>query len=395
VSETKDTEREPEEAEAGEAPPALAAEKKGARAGAEAIKDRNQRVRAEAAEKRRARRAKEQDSAPKVKNLDASEMMDDALARSTHAAAGFLRRHFNKMQWAIVIGLVAWIAWEVYAWRRERQAETHTAALFKALGAQTARVGEGEAAEDPRTGLVDARRRFGSEEERLNASLKEYKAAAAAIADDAMSAFAKLGEAGVLYDLGKYPEAQRAYEDVRQQKLYATDVELKGRTLEGLGMALEAQKKDEQALKAFSELKNMDQLGFSLLGHYHQARLLSAQGKADEAKQLLVKAGEKLVANKGKPGFNYITRSVLELYEGLDQTAARELGSKLMPSSPLDAMTGSSGEQKISPEKLKELMEQITKNAAPSQAPGSIPAEPEEPAPAEPAPAEPAPSVTP
>ena len=64
-------------------------------------------------------------------------MVDDALARSTHAAAGFLRAHFNKVQWVIMIGLVGWIGWEVYSWRHERDAEKATNALFKALSAET------------------------------------------------------------------------------------------------------------------------------------------------------------------------------------------------------------------------------------------------------------------
>src|SRR6185369_9339886 len=67
----------------------------------ENIRDRNARVRAEAADKRRARREREQGASPR-RNLDASEVMDDALARSTHAAANFLTKHFNKVQWVIM-----------------------------------------------------------------------------------------------------------------------------------------------------------------------------------------------------------------------------------------------------------------------------------------------------
>jgi hypothetical protein len=140
---------EPSDAEAGateasEASPKKKKKKARDESEPEAIKDRNARVRAEAAEKRRSRREREQGTAPR-RNLDASEVMDDALARSTHAAAGFLRKHFNKVQWAIMLGLVAWIGWEVYSWRQARSAEKATEALFKALSAETGKVGDARA----------------------------------------------------------------------------------------------------------------------------------------------------------------------------------------------------------------------------------------------------------
>jgi hypothetical protein len=165
---------EPSEAEAAEgesSEPAAKKKKKKARdeSEPEAIKDRNARVRAEAAEKRRSRREREQGTAPR-RNLDASEVMDDALARSTHAAAGFLRKHFNKVQWVILLGLVAWIGWEVYSWRQAKAAVKTTDALFKALSAETAKVGAEAAETDERTGLIDQRRAFPTDDARLKAA---------------------------------------------------------------------------------------------------------------------------------------------------------------------------------------------------------------------------------
>ena len=178
MSETKETEpgekpqaegeisaTEASEAEASESAveaPAVAPKKKKRRASEasepETIRDRNERVRAEAAEKRRSRREREQGGAPR-RNLDASEMMDDALARSTHAAAGFLRSHFNKVQWVILLGLVGWIGWEVYSWRHTRQAEKATSALFKALSAETVRYRKIAASGSAMSGRMRAPRR--------------------------------------------------------------------------------------------------------------------------------------------------------------------------------------------------------------------------------------------
>ena len=305
----------------------------------ETVRDRNERVRAEAAEKRRARREREQVAAAPRRNLDASEMMDDALARSTHAAAGFLRRHFNKVQWAIVIGLAGWIAWEVYSWRHTRQAEKATDALFKALAAETGKVTAGSEPGEVEEG--DTRPSFATDEARLKAAQKAYQLASS-VADSASGVLVDLGAAGVAYDLGQYKEAQAAYEKVKQYPAFGTDNDIRGRTLEGLGMSLEAQKKDDAALKVFKELSSMDAANFSALGSYHQARLLKAQGKNEDAVKLLDKATEKLVLLKDTPAaIKYVRVSILELLEGLDPKKARELQQKLLPADILKQMQDS------------------------------------------------------
>jgi tetratricopeptide (TPR) repeat protein len=309
--------------------------KRDAADGPETIRDRNARVRAEAAEKRRARRDREQGTAPR-RNLDASEMMDDALARSTHAAAGFLKSHFNKLQWLIVGGLAVWIGYEVYAWRRTRQAEKSTTVLFSALAAETGKVGD--EGTDTSDGPDTTRRSFKTDEERLKAAKKEYVLATGSTSA-ASGVLASLGAAGVAYDLGQYKEAQTAYEKVKQHESFGTDNDIRGRTLEGLGMTLEALKNDEGALKQFRELASMDTAYFAALGCYHQARVLKTQGKNDEALKLLEKAGEKLVLLKETPAvIKYLRVAIMELFESLDSKKARELQQKLMPADILKQM---------------------------------------------------------
>ncbi len=344
--------------------------------GDEPIRDRNQRVRAEAAQKRRGRRDREQLEAPR-RNLDAGEVVDDALARSTHAAGNFLRRNFNKLQWAIMLGLVGWIAWEVYAWRHERNAEKNTSTLFKALSAETGRVGGKEGGDaDPRTGITDPRRGFASDEERLKAAKAEYVLASSQVGQSSsMATLATLGTAGVAYDLGQHKEAKAAYEKVRSSELFGSDTDVKGRTLEGLGMTLEALKDTDGALKAFRELQNLDAAGFSTLGLYHQARILKDQAKKDDAIKLIAKAGEKLLAAKDAlSSFKYLTHSVLELFETLDEKAARELRQKLTPAEIPQLGQGSSagpgGGQQLSQEKLQELLNELAKKNPPAPAGG-------------------------
>ncbi len=307
MSETKDTEADSEAqadsaAEASEAtsPPK---KKKKAREQLEpeSIRDRNARVRAEAAEKRRSRRDREQSSSPR-RNLDASEVMDDALARSTHAAANLLTKHFNKVQWIIMAGLVGWVGFEVYTWRHARTTEKATDTMFKALSAEMGRVGSEEPDSGEERGTPsDTRRSFPTDEERLRTAKREYELASTTVGDPT-SVLADLGAAGVAYDLGQYKDAEAAFEKVRHNAAFTSDSDIKGRTLEGLGMSLEAQKNEDGALKVFRELGNMDSASFSALGLYHQARLLKGQGKNDDALKLLEKAGSKLETLKETPG---------------------------------------------------------------------------------------------
>jgi len=359
----------------------------------ETIRDRNARVRADAAEKRRARRDREQ--GPTRRNLDASEVMDDALARSTHAAAGFLTKHFNKVQWVIMAGLAGWIGYEVYAWRHARTTEKATADVFKALSAEMGKVGSGEPDMGDDRGMpTDERRSFATDEERLKTAKKEYELAVASTG----SVVALLGEAGVAYDLGQYKEAKVAYEKVKQDAAFARDSDIKGRTLEGLGMTLEAQSDEDGALKAFRELQNMDSASFSALGLYHQARIAKAKGKTDDALKLLDKAGEKLATLKETPGvIRYLGRQVLELLEAIDPKKATELTEKLMSSEAKKqrdeaGLPGAGpGGKNMTPEmqrRIQELMEKIKREAPPASSdapmPGPVAPAPEAPAPASP-----------
>lgn len=372
-------------AEAGEGSSTPKKKKKKARqqgedAEGETIRDRNARVRAEAAEKRRARREREQGGAPR-RNLDASEVMDDALARSTHAAAGFLTKHFNKVQWVIMAGLAGWIGWEVYSWRHDRTTEKSTAALFKALSAERGRVGAAADGDD-RGGPDDERRSFATDEERLKAAKSEYLLASGATSGGA-AVLADLGSAGVAYDMGQYKDAQAAYEKVQRHPLYATDHDIKGRTLEGLGMTFEAEKQDDAALKTFRELANMDVANFAALGLYHQARMLKAQGKTDEVLKLLDKAGEKLATLKETPGLiKYVGSQVIELLDGIDPKKAKELSEKLMSSEALKQMgqAPGAGAGKVSAELQKRIQELMDKQKnQPAPMPGPVAPAPEAP----------------
>lgn len=366
----------------------------------EEIRDRNKRIREEAAAKRRAKR---EESLRRVnRNLDASEVVDDALARTSHALGAWLKRHFNVVQWVLVAGLVAWIGWEVYSWRTRRTVEKTSDELYKGLHAENGIVGE-KPPEEP--GFEDPRRVFPTDKERLVAAEKEYRAVAGSKAKAAP--LAQLALAGVLYDSGKYKEAKEAYEAVKSSELAKTDRDARGRALEGLGMTLEALGDKDGALKAFRELENTDTLGFAALGLYHQARVHHGKGEVDKAKDLLTKADKKLKESKGPSVSGYLPLAIRELMQLIDPAAAAALSS-VLPAELMEKLNeaGQDDGKGISKEKLDELIREMKervekdKDGAPAPAPAAPdsaqPAAPAQPAPAQPAaPAAPAPANKP
>ncbi|HEY4103750.1 MAG TPA: tetratricopeptide repeat protein [Polyangiaceae bacterium] len=378
--ETEQPETEITETEAaepgGRAERALPKKKKKKRAvdaEAEPIRDRNRRLREAAAGKRKAKEAERR--AP-MRSLEAGEIVDDALARSTQAAGEWLKKHFNVVQWFIIAGLVGWIGYAVYGYRANRAAEQASAKLTAAIRAEDARIGSEDTKPDPQTGIVDTRAAYPTEADRLKAAEQQYRALAAANTSNAASTLAKLGLASVLYDQGKYADAKTAYQAVKDSKLAGQDPDVKGRALEGIGMCLESSKDTDGADKAFGELANLDTLGFGALGAYHQARIAFAANNPEKAKQLLQDAQKKLDANPdtkkalGSPG--YLQQAVRDLLKQVDPSAVTANPSSLTADQLQELqeqMGGGSDGKGMSSEKLQELLRNLSKKAPAAPAP--------------------------
>jgi tetratricopeptide (TPR) repeat protein len=349
----------------------------------EPIRDRNRRLREQAAGARK-RQREEQQRAP-ARNLDTSEIVDDALARSTQAAGNFLKRHFNAVQWVVVAGLVLLIGYEVYEYRVGKLAEASSDALTVAIKAEDGRIGTEDPGPDPQTALDDPRPGFATAADRRAAAEKDYREVAGSNGTSGAAILAKLGLASVLYDEGKYSDAKAAYESVKQSALASQDVDVKGRSIEGIGMSLESAGQAEAANKAFQELENLDTAGFGALGAYHQARLAFAAGKTADAKMLLEKAQKKLdvatdSSDKSKPfaAPGYLQHAIRELLRAVDPNAVAATPNALTAEqlSQLGAMGDENGG--MSQDKLNQLLKEIAKKAkdnpgAPGPAPSPAP----------------------
>jgi predicted negative regulator of RcsB-dependent stress response len=379
------------EGEATDVAPAAPKKKKKKRALAdepEPSRDRNRRLREEVAG---GKRTKQGARAVPARNLEAGEIVDDALARSTQAAGEWLKRNANVVQWVVIVGLVGWVGYAIYGYRAGRAAEQASAKLSTAIRAESARIGSDETKPDPQTGLVETRPSFATEALRLQAAEKQYRAIAEGGSTSAAT-FAKLGLASVLYDQGKFADAKAAYQAVKDSKLASQDIAVKGRALEGVGMSLEALGDKDGALKAFGELSNVDGLGFNALGAYHQARLAFAAGNTEKAKEYLkdaqkrldtlAGAGEKDAKKKAFGGGNsgYLQQSVRDLQRQVDPTAVPATNPNALTAEQIQELTeqmggDGSGKGGISSEKLKELLKGMS-----GKTPGDAPNAPAPPA---------------
>ncbi|MFZ5891252.1 MAG: YfgM family protein [Myxococcota bacterium] len=373
--------------------PSSSAEKQVKSADPQVIKDRNRRIREEAAAKRRQKRATEERRVAPARNLDTSEIVDDAMARTTHAVAGFLRKNFNVVQWIVLTVVVGGIGYQIYNYRHTRSVAKAADELERGVRAEQARIGESsDPGPDQYTGLSDTRPSYANDEARLRAAEAEYRKVINE-GSATTSALASLGLAGILFDQGKFKDAQAAYEKVKSSPLAKIDPDARGRALEGIGLSLEASGQVDAALAAFRELENADIPGFTPLGQYHQARLLAQKGQRADAKTLLEKALKKLSEKSGDSkapapsGGGFLERQARDLMSSVDPSSAPKTTGPSLDAEQMSRLQSQlmGADGKIDPQKLQELMQKMGGGNAPPGAPAA-------PGPGQPAPSEPTPS---
>jgi hypothetical protein len=337
-----------------------------------AIRDRNQKIRDEAAQKRKARRDTERRAAV-TRNLGAAEIVDDAVARGTQAATGWLKKHFNVIQWVLLLAAAIGIGTQIYRSRAHKADAKATDALMAGVFAEFGRVGTEEATgADPSTGIEDPRQKFADDAARLKAAEEAFRSVGGS---STMKTLAQLGLAGALFDAGKSKDALAAYQAVRQSELAKKDSDVRFRSLEGVALSEEALGNKDAALKSFRELGNSDLPGFAALGLYHQGRLTLAAGERDSAKDLLKKALEKV----GKPESadappSFVAEASKQLLASIDPNAVPQESKGLTPEQLKALMEQAAAAKKggnsdISKEQLNEILKQAAKSAPPAPQP--------------------------
>ncbi|MEY4576863.1 MAG: hypothetical protein RL701_1566 [Pseudomonadota bacterium] len=194
---------------------------------------------------------------------------------------------------------------------------------------------------------------FANEKERDEKALGQFREVGKKFADSSAGHYAALGEANTLLNLGRAAEASAAFEKLRTALADGKDTFLRVRVLEGAGYALEGQQKYAEARERFEALSKLDNGAYRVVGDYHRARMLVAEGKRDEAKQLL-EVLNKAEADKPADGANANEPS--DRFESIvtaSQTLLAELGGQ-----PAERATGASSG--ISQQVLDTLRKQLS-----------------------------------
>jgi hypothetical protein len=255
----------------------------------------NRQARRTAASKARARRKREREAASAI-GLDAAEMVDDALVRFTDKIGRVARRHWNGIQWAVGLGVLGWLGYQVYAWRTATTSAEVSDALFAAVATEHGRTGDvSEQGKPNANGIIDPTPIFETDAARLEAAARSYAEVAALHPNTPASGFARIGHAGVLLEQGKAEEARAEYEEVAGSDAAKASPELLGAAIEGRGLSLEAKTDLPGAVAAFEQLGNVP--SFENRALYQQARIKHLQGEAEASKALLTK----LFSNLGPP----------------------------------------------------------------------------------------------
>jgi tetratricopeptide (TPR) repeat protein len=275
----------------GEAAPADASEAADAEPGQDAP---NRQARRTAAAKARARRKREREAASAI-GLDAAEMVDDALVRFTDKLSRVARRNWNAIQWVLGIGILSWLGWQVYSWRRASVNAEVSDALYAAVNTEHGRTGDpSEQGKPNANGVIDPAPIFENDAARLEAASKRYAEVLALDSSSPAAGFAQIGRGGVLLEQGKPDEALAAF-DAALQIAGDENPELRGGALEGRGLSLEAKGDLPGAFAAFEELAKLP--SFANRALYQQARIKQLQGDIDASKAKL----NELFANLGPP----------------------------------------------------------------------------------------------
>lgn len=327
------------------------------------IRDRNLRLREQAAAQRRSKREREQRTAT-ASGLDASERVDDVLARSTHAVVMWLKRHFTMVQWVVVLLVVTGITWQIYSWRIKKTRARNADVLAEGLGAEFGQIKDSALEGDDEKDYPSALPSYPDHKARLAAAATEYKQAIELTPESGPGRLAALGLASVLFEQGKFDEALTRYRAVAAGPLAKSDPDVRGRALEGIGLSLESKNDLDGALRQFGRLASMDQPGLKALGLYHEARAYYLKGDKEKAKARLGKAQEQL-KKLVKPEDQQ--RSYLA-------GALRELGTAIDPASSAAGFSAEASEslqrQLMSdPQRLQRMLEDIKRNALQEKAP--------------------------
>ena len=213
---------------------------------------------------------------------------DEFVSFWTHFGAK-LSRHRRKVIAALATAAVGLAAgWGVVSYRSAQAAKATVAfARIDRIAAADLLPEKAPESAKPEKTEEDAVPRFKTEQERLEAAIKEADAFVATFGSDGLGRKALFGKASRLLVLGKAADAATIYDTLAASE---PNPELRAMQLEGSAAASEAAGKLDEALKSYSALADECQRTGSFYldrALFAKARILEKQGKGKDAEQAL------------------------------------------------------------------------------------------------------------
>jgi tetratricopeptide (TPR) repeat protein len=235
--------------------------------------------RSDAASRLAARRAAK--AAAKAAKRGTAPLVPGAVTKKVEAARSFYQDNARLLLGGIGAGLIAAVLWITFSLQSSKQEREATDQLYTGIEAMNAPV-IGPEETPPEDISIDT---YPSAPARAEKALAEFQRTAKQFPDSPAARWAALGEANALLQLGKYAEAEKAYQRLIGNE--EVDAFLRARASEGAGFALEAQQKYAEAAKRFEQLAEVDQGVHKPLAEYHRARMYVALGDKKKAASLL------------------------------------------------------------------------------------------------------------
>ncbi len=290
----------------------------------------NRRARRAAAARARKERVREREEAQAI-GLDAQEIIDDALVRSTDTAGKWLKKNMNVLQWVFVGGITVWAGWGLYGWQQARAAAAASDKFAKAANAQFGKVGT-DTEKQENADIIDPTPTFADDKARLSAAQTAFEESAKRKSGDGTGLYSRLALAAVLLDQGKWDDAKSHLDEVLASKLAQTDAALKAQALEGLALALEGKGDKPRALATYE--KAATQSGTTgNLAKYNQARLLRDLNRIDDAKKVVADLYAQMPPKEGLAGMfpGYLEQSVKALASALGVEPPKAIPAEITP----------------------------------------------------------------
>lgn len=279
-------------------------------------KDKNQR--AKELLKRRREQAAEA-SAPAT--LMPGEMVDDALARTSSALTKWLRKNASAIQWVVAAAIVGGGGFLFYSYQTEKTAAAASDVLADGLASDKGRImAEDKRSDDEKE--YSPGKVFKTSDERADTALASYRKVAAEHAGSGAAILARLAEGGVLLDKRDYPKAMDAFSAVLATPLAGADLDVKGRAIEGLGLAKEGKGDLDGALASFKEMQGIDMRGYKELGQIHEARVLMTKGDKEKAKEVITAVYKKVSQPSSDGKLVYVEKLAEDMLRKIDPAAA-------------------------------------------------------------------------